>query len=227
MTGLDSGGLFGAPVDSRRQSFSKGVGIMSTLKRVTLILALIITMGALVNASAQTRATVQSKGKLATALANTSTEVTFNGFEITEGLELMSPTGQTNYYGWVCAGRTSGALPGNMTLSFNAGPDDWELAGAGEIYGGTWTLPVYGQTISGTQYMGMLYGEVTEGKLTMKYAGLSRNFWYEYYSANLKINGGTQQLLGVTGSGVLNLVMPQDLTQPDMKNLTGSIIFYF
>ena len=200
---------------------------MSTLKRVALILALIITMGALFNASAQTRTTVQSKGKLATALANTSTEVTFNGFEITEGLELMSPSGQTNYYGWVCTGRTSGALPGNMTLSMNAGPDDWQLAGAGEIYGGTWTRPVYGQTISGTQYMGTLYGEVTDGTLTMKYAGLSRNYWYEYYSANLKINGGTQQLLGVTGSGVLNFVMPQDLTQPDLKNMSGSIIFYF
>lgn len=200
---------------------------MSTLKRIAPILALIIAMGALANASAQTRTTARSKGKLAAALANTSPEVTFNGFEVTEGLELMSPSGQTNYYGWVCTGRTSGALPGNLTISMNAGPDDWELAGAGEIYGGTWTLPVYAQTISGTQYMGTLYGEVADGKLTMDYAGLSRNYWYEYYYANLKINGGTQQLQGVTGSGVINLVMPQDLSQPDLKNMTGTITFYF
>ncbi|MDT7602166.1 MAG: hypothetical protein QOF61_163 [Acidobacteriota bacterium] len=115
----------------------------------------------------------------------------FNGFEITDGHKDI----YGEVYGWVCYGKTSGYLPGNLTLMMN-----YEAQGGvgydRNIMGGDWTMPVYGQTIrGGTTYVGVLYGTVTSGTMTWDAMGYTGTMYVK-----LQITGGTQTLAGRQGT---------------------------
>ena len=117
------------------------------------------------------------------------TVLTFNGLEITQGHEEEGEA-----YGWVCYGRTTGGLPGNFTMTLDYTPN-LKPGGDNTLTGGTWTLPVYTQTMSGLTYMGVLYGKVKEGKIEWDALGYMGTMY-----ANLSIDGGTQTLFGSRGS---------------------------
>jgi hypothetical protein len=126
-----------------------------------------------------------------TAQAQSKFVNTFNGFEMSEGHTELS--GES--YGWLCYGKTSGFLPGNLTLMMN-----YEVQGGFGydriITGGNWTMPVYGQASrGGTTYLGVLYGTVTSGTMTWDAMGYTGTM-----NVNLQITGGTQTLAGKQGT---------------------------
>ena len=168
---------------------------MKIMKQTALacaLAALVILWG--VPVSAQTRAPVLSTD-VTVGPPEVGTLSAFNGFEVTTGQQEEEGTAS---YGWVCYGKTAGALPGNFTLTANYDtPLDQEMnAGVAQsITGGTWTLPVYMQTITGTTYMGVLYGTVTGGTFQRDIRGYS-----EMMNVKLQITGGTQTMTGWQGT---------------------------
>jgi hypothetical protein len=148
---------------------------MPTNKRVALIVAFAVTV-VLCGLTAQ----AQSK------YVNN-----FNGFEISQGHTELS--GEA--YGWVCYGKTSGYLPGNLTLMLNYQPQN-DAGFDKTITGGNWTLPVYTTTIRGTTtYVGVLYGTVTSGTFTWNDMGYTGTM-----NVKLQITGGTQTMVGWQGT---------------------------
>ena len=197
---------------------------MKIMKHIALVFALttlVVFCGGA--ASAQTGARTPSTD-ITVAAPEGGAISTFNGFEITTGHQEDAET-----YGWVCYGKTAGALPGNFTLTANYEPLLNEVtAGVTQsITGGTWTLPVYTQTITGTTYMGVLYGTVTGGTLQWDDKGYSGTM-----NVQLQITGGTQTMADWQGTAVFNATITRGLTArvygpsgpPPMK---GALTFYF
>ncbi|MDT5157163.1 MAG: hypothetical protein QOH51_1520 [Acidobacteriota bacterium] len=163
---------------------------MPTNKRVALIVAFAVTV-VLCGLTAQAQSKYVSN---------------FNGFEMSQGHKELS--GEA--YGWVCYGKTSGYLPGNLTLMMDyqaqseVGLDTIarvsDIIGGGNnnkiITGGNWTLPVYTTTIRGTTtYVGVLYGTVTSGTFTWDDMGYTGTM-----NLKLQITGGTQTMVGWQGT---------------------------
>lgn len=143
--------------------------------------------------------------------AQTGQFSTFDGFEITPG----NVEGD-GMYGWVCYGRTTGALNGSLTLTMDyvGMPTP---GGRNTIKRGTWTLPVYSKTMRGDTYMGALYGNIAAGEIHWD------SFGKGALSLRLTITGGTQMLQGVSGHGMF-----YSSTNYDGKGrMTGELIFYF
>jgi hypothetical protein len=195
---------------------------MKTMKHIALafaLAALVVLWG--VPVSAQTGILVEPTVE---PLEEGGALSTFNGFEIATG----HPEG-ADTYGWVCYGRTAGALPGNFTLTANYDtPPDGVTAGLAQaITGGAWTLPVYKQTITGTTYMGALYGTVTDGRFVWDDNGSSQTM-----TVQLQITGGTQTMDGWQGTAIFNATITRGATSrfpppfgtPLMK---GTLTFYF
>jgi hypothetical protein len=125
---------------------------------------------------------------LSTSTVKAQTVLTFNGLEISQGHTELDET-----YGWACYGRTTGTMPGNFTMTLNYAPVK-ELPGGNTLGGGTWTLPIYAQSMTGVTYMGVLYGTVKGGTIQWDEHGYSGTM-----DAQLGIAGGTQALLGSKG----------------------------
>lgn len=127
-----------------------------------------------------------------TVQAQKGAVVSFKGIEITSG-----HAEPDEVYGWVCYAKTAGALTGNFTLTMdlegNKAPGT-----TNSVSGGAWTLPVYGFTIRGSSYMGVVYGNVTAGAVTWDKAGTTGNV-----ELKLIITGSTQYMSGVKGNAVL------------------------
>lgn len=127
-----------------------------------------------------------------TVQAQQGAYVSFKGIEIASGHAEADEV-----YGWVCYARTSGALPGNFTLTM-------DLAGnkapgsINTVTAGAWTLPVYGSTLKGSSYLGVLYGTVAAGSVTWDKAGTSANV-----ELKMNITAGTQTMIDLKGQAVL------------------------
>jgi hypothetical protein len=132
------------------------------------------------------------------ARVQAQTVVPFNGFEVSQGDREISES-----YGWLCYGRTTGALPGNFTMSMNYDHPTYFRGGVTNfVDGGNWTLPVYGQTMGGLTYMGVLYGSVTSG--TIKWDALG---YIGTMDLNLDIIGGTQTVADLHGTVEVKLTI--------------------
>jgi hypothetical protein len=199
---------------------------MEIMKHTALafaLAALVILWG--VPASAQTVMRIPSTN-ITVEPPEGGTLSTFNGFEVATGQQEAEGT---ETYGWVCYGKTTGALPGNFTLIANYNtPLEQVTAGlAQSITSGNWTLPVYMQTIMGTTYMGVLYGTVTSGTIQRDIRGYS-----ETMTVQLQITGGTQTMVGWKGTAVFDATINRGpiatfygpYGPPPMK---GSLTFYF
>lgn len=140
--------------------------------------------------------------------------VSFKGIEITRGHEEPDEV-----YGWMCYAKTTGALPGNLTLTMDyAG---MPVPGTGTaITGGNWTLPVYGSSIKENSYMGVLYGTVVGGDVTL-------NKWGSTATIELKmlITGGTQSMMDMKGTAVLYGTVTYN--RIDAPTFDGTIYFEF
>lgn len=156
-----------------------------------------------------------------TAQAQSKFVNNFNGFEISKGHN--EPSGAA--YGWVCYGKTSGYLPGNLTLMMN-----YEAQGGTVsdkiITGGDWTMPVYAQTIRGTTiYSGVLYGTVTSGTFTWDDMGYTGTM-----NVKLQITGGTQTMVGWQGTADFNATVnpgPAPIFDGSPPAMNGTLTFDF
>ena len=73
--------------------------------------------------------------------------VSFQGIEISTGHEEPGEA-----YGWMCYAKTTGALPGNLTLSMDY--EGMKAPGTSStVTGGAWTLPVYNEPNNGSQIL--------------------------------------------------------------------------
>ncbi|MCM3871991.1 MAG: hypothetical protein ND895_15005 [Pyrinomonadaceae bacterium] len=155
---------------------------MKITKFMALAIAVLITV--LLSSSAQAQ-----KGAF----------VSFKGIEVSTGHE---ETGEA--YGWMCYAKTTGTLPGNLTLSMNY--EGTKAPGTfSTVTGGAWTLPVYEQSALSTMrpiridpYLGVLFGSVEAGAVTWDKAGTTATV-----ELKLLIRGGTQALADVGGTAVL------------------------
>lgn len=131
--------------------------------------------------------------------AQTGAFVSFKGIEISTG---HSEAGEA--YGWMCYAKTTGALPGNFTLSM-----DYEGIKApgtsSTVTAGAWTLPVYEETKFSTvrpiridSYQGVLFGSVEAGSVMWDKTGTTGTV-----ELKLLIRGGTQAMADLRGTAVL------------------------
>ena len=134
-----------------------------------------------------------------TAQAQKGAFVSFKGIEISTGHEESEEA-----YGWMCYARTTGAFPGNLTLTM-------DFAGAKtpgtstDVTGGAWTLPVYMSTkfsrlrpISIDPYQGVIFGNVAGGGIVWDKTGTTATV-----ELKMLIQGGTQTMSEMRGSAYL------------------------
>ena len=134
-----------------------------------------------------------------TAQAQKGVFVSFKGIEIHTGHEEAGEA-----YGWMCYAKTTGALPGNFTLTM----DFAGVKGPGtstDVTGGAWTLPVYTSTkvsrlrpILEDPYQGVVFGSVEGGGISWDKDGASATV-----ELKLLIRGGTQAMSEMRGSAYL------------------------
>lgn len=177
---------------------------MKTIKFMTLAVALLTAL--LLSSSVQ---------------GQTNALVSFKGIEVSTGHE---ESGEA--YGWMCYARTTGALPGNLTLSMDsAGTKAPGTSNA--VTNGAWTLPVYGETTFSTvkpirldSYQGVVFGNVEAGAITWDKAGATGTV-----ELKLIIKGGTQTMADVQGTAVLYGTVSYN--EKGAGTFSGTIFFEF
>ncbi len=153
--------------------------------------------------------------------AQTGAFVSFKGIEVSTGHEEAGEA-----YGWMCYARTTGALPGNFTLTM-------DFAGAKEpgtntvVTGGAWTLPVYMPTklsrmrpILVDSYQGAVFGSLVEG--LVKWDKDAKGATVEL---KMLIQGGTQTMSEMRGSAYLYGTVVYD--EKGRGTFEGTIYFDF
>lgn len=133
------------------------------------------------------------------AQAQIGTEVFFKGIEIATGHQEPGEV-----YGWMCYARTTGALPGNLTIAIDfAGAKEPGTSGA--VTGGNWTLPVYMSSvvlktrpIRIDNYQGVLFGSVEAGTVMWDKTGT-----IGAVELKMLIRGGTQAMADLKGAAYL------------------------
>ena len=156
-----------------------------------------------------------------TAQAQKGTFVSFKGIEISTGHEESAEA-----YGWMCYARTTGALPGNLTLSMDL--TGMKAPGTGsDVSGGAWTLPVYMPTdfsrlrpVLLDPYQGVIFGSVEGGSVTWDKTGTSATV-----ELKMLIKGGTQTMSEMRGSAYLYGTVFYD--EKGRGTFDGSIYFEF
>jgi hypothetical protein len=184
-------------------SLIKGV-IMKITKFMAVTIAVLITV--LLSSAAQ---------------AQTGAFVSFKGIEISAGHQEPSEA-----YGWICYAKTTGDLPGNLTVSM-----DYERTNArgatNSVTGGAWTLPVYGPSIfPGLKpiridgYRGLFFGSVEAGVVTWDKRGT-----FATVELKMLIKGGTQEMANINGTAVLLGTITYD--EKGAGTFSGSVYFEF
>ena len=153
------------------------------------------------------------------AQAQTGASVSFKGIEISAGHQDL-----VEAYGWICYAKTSGDLPGSLTVSMDyegaKGPSAKSL-----VTGGAWTLPVYEQSTFANvrttridSYQGLVFGSVDAGAITWNEAGTIATV-----ELKLLIRGGTQAMSDLSGTAVLYGTV--NYTGKGTATFSGSIYF--
>jgi len=155
------------------------------------------------------------------AQAQTDAFVSFKGVEISAG---QPEPGEA--YGWMCYARTTGDLPGNLTVSMNY--EGTKTPGANNsVTGGAWTLPVYAPAMFSSArpiridgYQGLVFGSVEVGVVTWDKRGT-----FATVELKMLINGGTQEMAHLRGTAVLLGTVTYD--EKGTGTFSGSIYFEF
>lgn len=155
------------------------------------------------------------------AQAQTRALVSFKGIEVSTGHQESDEA-----YGWMCYAKTTGALPGNFTLSI-------DYAGikapgtSSEVTNGAWALPVYGESTFSTgkpikldAYQGVVFGIVEAGALMWDKAGTTATV-----ELKMLIKGGTQAMGDLRGTAVLYGTVSYD--EKGAGAFEGTIFFEF
>lgn len=156
-----------------------------------------------------------------TVQAQKGAVVSFKGIEISSGHEDPG-----EIYGWMCYAKTTGALPGNFTLSMDY--DGVKAPGTtSSITDGNWTLPVYNSSTFGEvrpiridSYQGVLFGGVGGGTIVWDKYGTTATVELKMY-----IRGGTQAMADLKGSAILYGTVTYE--EKGTGTFTGTIYFDF
>jgi hypothetical protein len=144
--------------------------------------------------------------------------VKINAFEVTDGSIGYRPTKEETMFGYTFLGRTSGSLPGSITLSMNCTPATPTPGGSSALTGGSWTLPIYMTEVRGG-YAGSLFGTIVKGTMTWDKTGTNANIYFV-----LNVDGGTQSWEGIQGYATFaGTLFVDEKTQKTM--LTGEMVF--
>ena len=120
--------------------------------------------------------------------------VNVNAIEISGGtVDLDSETRESSYR-YRFLGRTTGSLPGSLTLFMNSSSAIPVPGDVSEFKIGAWTLPVYMTVPEDSGYAGSLYGTVATGKMKWDNDALTADLYLV-----LNVDGGTQTWEGVQG----------------------------
>jgi len=146
--------------------------------------------------------------------------VKVNAIEVADGvIGLDTQTKKETAFGYSFLGRTTGSLPGSLTLSMNCTPATPIPGVTTELTGGAWTLPVYMTGIKGTGYAGSLYGTIAKGTMNWDKTGTGANVYMV-----LNVDGGTQSWDGVQGYATfVGTLLVDEKTQKTM--LSGDLVF--
>jgi len=146
--------------------------------------------------------------------------VKVNAIEVADGvIGLDNQTKKETAFGYSFLGRTTGSLPGSLTLSMNCTPATPIPGVTTELTGGAWTLPVYMTGIKGTGYAGSLYGTIANGKMNWDKTGTNADIYFV-----LNVDGGTQSWDGVQGYATfVGTLLVDEKTQKTM--LSGDLVF--
>lgn len=146
--------------------------------------------------------------------------VKVNAIEVAIGkIGLDIQTKNETAFGYSFLGKTSGSLPGSLTLSINTTPATPVPGQESEITGGAWTLPVYEDGIEGTGYAGSLYGTITKGAMIWDKTGIRADVYIL-----LNVDNGTQSWEGSNGEATFSgTLFVDEKTQKTM--LTGDVVF--
>jgi hypothetical protein len=145
--------------------------------------------------------------------------VTVNAIEVTDGVIGMdNKTKSETVFGYTFLGRTTGSMPGSLTLSMNCTPAIPVPGEASELTGGSWTLPVYITEAKGG-YAGSLYGTIAKGTMNWDKTGTNANVYFV-----LEVKGGTRTWEGVSGYATFaGTLFVDEKTQATM--LSGDLVF--
>ncbi len=123
-------------------------------------------------------------------------------------------------FGYSFLGRTSGDLPGSLSLSMNCTPAAFTPGGTNEMAGGMWTLPVYSNHDGSLDsYDGALYGSVAGGTIKWDKTGTVGEF-----DMSLQITGGTKDFAGLSGKATIQGTVYES---EKGTTLSGVMTFYF
>jgi hypothetical protein len=189
---------------------------MNTSKQLILAAALVLLAGLCAGATAQQLKT-ETKTQAPVSPGDTVT-LKLNAIEVAEGARAfdynITPTDlrpepllREVLFGYSFLGRTSGGLPGSLSLSMNCTPATFTPGGTNEMAGGTWSLPVYNnrgvldayyRVGVFDSYVGALYGNITGGTINWDKTGTVGVF-----DMTFVMTGGTKAFAGLSGKGTL------------------------
>src|ERR1043166_59512 len=148
--------------------------------------------------------------------AQKGSSVSFKGVEIAAGHDEAGEA-----YGWMCYAKTTGAFPGNFTLTMDyAGIK--EPGTESKIIGGSWTLPIYATSKYSLRptpldaYQGVIFGNVESGIITWDKLGTKMEL-------QLNVNGGTQGFSDYRGTAFLYGTLSYD--EKGNETWDGTIYF--
>lgn len=141
-----------------------------------------------------------------------------SAIEVTDGTFGYDTQREETMYGYTFLGRTSGEYPGSFILSMNCSPAFPIAGGETAVSSGSWTLPVYANSLKGSSYAGSLYGTIAKGSMIFDKVGNADVY------IQLNVNGGTQTWDGVTGYATFTGTLVHD-EKHDVTTLTGTLEF--
>lgn len=146
--------------------------------------------------------------------------VSVNAIEVADGtIGTDSQTGSETVFGYSFLGRTTGDFPGSFSLSMNCTPALPVPGETNDLTGGSWTLPVYMPTMTGSEYAGSLYGTLSKGTMNWDKTATSATVYFV-----LNVDGGTQTWDGVTGYATFAGTISVD-EKTQKTTLNGKLIF--
>ena len=209
---------------------------MNARKQLILAAALVLLAGLCAGATAQqlktepeTRAPFSPGDTLTLKLSAIEVAEGARGFDSNVTPAALPPEQLIRevLFGYSFLARTSGELPGSLSLSMNCTPATFTPGGTNEMAGGTWALPVYNNRgmldadYRGVfdSYVGALYGNITSGKINWDKTGTVGVF-----DMSFEVTGGTKDFAGLNGKGTIQGTVFEG---EKGTTLEGVMTFYF
>lgn len=164
-------------------------------KRIMITAAFVLLAGLCASAAAQRKTGLTMMNGIDPIPSSQEYYLKVNGIEASEGTVAVDYKFGESLFGYSFLGRTDGDLQGSLMLSMNCAPAAFTPGEMNQMFGGSWTLPVY---MSGKLfrdvYQGSLYGTVNGGKMAWDKTGTIADLVITF-----TVDNGTKAWEGRTG----------------------------